>query len=176
MKRLLILCAILIVPAAVFAQVQVGGTALYNIPYFATDKPEQIDASDFTFGADARIKILFFQASALGLATPGYTDDFGEQVPGTIDLHVDGGIALDVLMFRLGLGLGPSFRFALAQDSEANNIGMNVKATADVMLGDFSIGLTYLNQFALNLAEGATELLDQDYTQGLLGVSVLFQL
>ena len=175
MKRLIVLLAILIVPVALFAQVQVGATALYNIPYFANDRPEAIDLSDFTFGADARIKIFVFQASGLALFTPGYTDDLGTNVPGTIDLHVDGGLSFDVLLFRLGLGLGPSFRFGLAPGAETNNVGLNVKATADIMIGDFAVGLTYLNQFALDLAN-ADQLLDQSYSQGLLGVSLLFQL
>jgi hypothetical protein len=175
MKRLLLLIAILMVPAALFAQVQVGATALYNFPYSAGTGPAEIDPSDFTFGADARMKILVFQASGLALFTPGY-DDAGATVPGRVDLHVDGGIAIDVLMLRLGLGVGPSIQFLLAPDADPVRAGVNVKATADIMLGDFSVGLTYLNQFGFNLADGATQLLDQDYTQGLLGVSVLFQL
>ena len=175
MKRIVLVLAIALIPVALFAQVQVGGTALYNIPYFDSDRPSELDPSDFTFGADARFKVFVFQATGLALFTPGYTDALGNPVPGNVDLHVDGGLSFDVLLFRLGLGLGPSFRFGLAPDAAANNVGLNVKATADVMLGDFAVGLTYLNQFALDLAD-ADQLLDQDYSQGLLGVSVLFQL
>ena len=176
MKRFLVLCAVLIVPVAAFAQFQVGGTALYNVPYFAESGPDQINPSDFTFGADARMKIFVFQASGLALFTPGYTDDLGSQVPGNVDLHVDGGVALDILLFRLGLGVGPSFRFGLGPDSTASNVGFNVKATADIMLGRLAVGLTYLNQFAFDSDAGASQVLDQDYTRGLVGLSVLFEL
>ena len=176
MKRLLIVIAVLLVPAALFAQVQVGATALYNFPYFADDTtPAEISASDFTFGADARIRIFVFQASALALFTPGYTDALDNEVPGNIDLIVDGGLSFDILFFRLGLGVGPSLRVNLGSGGDTTGLGLNVKATADVMLGGLSVGLSYLNQFEFDFAD-ASQLLDQDYTKGLIGLSVLFSL
>ena len=174
MKRFLIVLLILLLPAAVFAQVQIGATALYNFPYFEDAGPSEIDLSDFTFGADARVRLFIFQASALALFTPGYTDALNNDVPGNIDLILDGGLSLDVLLFRLGLGVGPSLRVNLG-GTDPYGIGLNVKATADVMLGSFAIGLTYLSQFELDSSD-ATQLLDQDYTKGLLGLSVLFSL
>ena len=176
MKRILIVCAILILPVAAFAQVQLGGTALYNFPYFEGTGPTELDASDFTFGADARIRVLFFQASALALFTPGYTDELSNEVAGNIYLILDGGLSFDVLFMRLGLGVGPSLRVNLDPGTDATGLGLNVKGTAEVMLGSFAVGLTYLNQFEFDFADGATQLLDQDYTKGLLGVSVLFAL
>jgi hypothetical protein len=175
MKRLLVVCAILLLPAAVFAQVQVGATALYNFPYFVDAGPEGIDASDFTFGADARIRIFVFQASALALFTPGYTDALDNEVAGNIDLIIDGGLSFDLLMFRLGVGVGPSLRINLEPGADPTGIGLNAKATAEVMLGKLAIGLSYLNQFEFDFAD-ANQLLDQDYSQGLFGVSLLFTL
>lgn len=175
MKRFLIVCLILLLPAAVFAEVQIGGTALYNFPYFVDAGPSEIDLSDFTFGADARFRVFIFQASALALFTPGYTDELNNEVAGNIDLIVDGGLSVDVLMFRLGLGIGPSLRLNLGDGGDPYGIGLNAKATAEVMLGRIALGLTYLNQFEFDYAD-ASQLLDQDYTKGLLGVSVLFAL
>ena len=175
MKRILFVCLILLLPAAVFAEVQIGGTALYNFPYFADTGPSEIDLSDFTFGADARIRLFIFQASALGLFTPGYTDELDNEVAGNIDLIVDGGLSIDVLLFRLGLGVGPSLRIGLGEGADPYGIGLNVKATAEVMLGRIALGLTYLNQFEFDFAD-ASQLLDEDYTKGLLGVSLLFAL
>jgi len=174
MRRIVIVLLILLLPAAVFAEVQIGGTALYNFPYFEDAGPSEIDLSDFTFGADARVRLFIFQASALALFTSGYTDALNNDVPGNIDLILDGGLSLDVLLFRLGLGVGPSLRVNMG-GTDPVGIGLNVKATADVMLGSFAIGLTYLSQFELDSSD-ATQLLDQDYTKGLLGVSVLFSL
>jgi hypothetical protein len=175
MKRLLVVCAVLLLPAAAFAQVQVGATALYNFPYFDEAGPTELDASDFTFGADARIRFFVFQGSALALFTPGYTDDLDNQVAGNIDLIVDVGLSFDVLMFRIGAGIGPSLRMNLEPGTDARGIGLNAKATAEVMLGDFAVGLSYLNQFEFD-ASDASQLLDQDYTQGLFGLSLLFTL
>lgn len=172
MKRVLIVCAVLLLPVAAFAQVQVGATALYNFPYFTDGAPDELDPSDFTFGVDARMKVFVFQVSGLGLFTPGTTDELGDPVSGSIDLFLDGGVAFDVLLFRFGLGLGPSLRVNLEQGSEATGLGLNVKGTADVMLGRLSLGLTYLNQFEFDFSDAA-QLLDEDYTKGRLGVSVL---
>ena len=176
MKRMLIVFAVLLLPVAVFAQLQVGATALYNFPYFEdTVSPAELDASDFTFGADARLRLFIFQASALALFTPGYTDVMDNEVAGNIDLIVDGGLSFDLLFLRLGLGVGPSLRINLDSGTEATGVGLNVKAPADVMLGSFSVGLSYLNQFEFDSSD-ANQLLDQDYTKGLLGVSVLLSL
>jgi len=175
MKRVLIVCAILLLPAAVFAQVQVGATALYNVPYFESGAPAELDASDFTFGADARLRVFIFQASALALFTPGYTDEMDNTVAGSIDVIIDGGVSFDILFLRLGLGAGPSLRMNLEPGDGARGIGLNVKATADVMLGKIGVGLSYLNQFEFDFSD-ATQLLDEDYTKGLIGVSLLFTL
>lgn len=174
MKKILFLCAILLLPAALFAQVQIGATALYNFPYLSDPVVPELDASDFTFGADARIRVFVFQASALALFTPGSTEP-GLESPGSLDVIIDGGLSFDVLLFRLGVGLGPSLRVNLEPGADAMGLGLNVKATADVMLGSFGVGLTYLNQFEFDFSDAA-QLLDQDYTKGLFGVSVLFTL
>jgi hypothetical protein len=109
----------------------------------------------------------------LALYTPGGQDPVS---PAIIDLFVDGGIALDFLMFRFGLGAGPNLRFAVGEENDDPfGAGLNVKATAEVMLGRISVGLTYLNSFELDFEE-AGQLLDQDYSKGLFGVSVLFGL
>lgn len=171
MRRILITTLLLLLPVALFAQLQVGGTALYNYPLTERSSADtgELTPSDFTFGADARLKILLVQGSALALFTPG-TDT----VPGNIDIFLDGGIAFDFLLFRFGLGAGPNFRVPLGE-GETTGFGLNVKATADAMLGDLGVGLSYLNKFELAFSQ-AGELLDQDYSKGLLGVSVLFTL
>ena len=169
MKRLLILAVILLVPFSLFAQIQVGGTALYNYPILQTGAPDTLDLSNFTFGADARLKLWILQGSALALFTPGETEG------ATIDLYLDGGLAFDVMLFRLGLGFGPTFRTTLGSATSPVGVGLNVKATADVMLGKIALGLTYLNNFEFDFSQ-ASELLSADYSKGLIGLSLLFSL
>jgi hypothetical protein len=173
MKRLIVLALVLLAPVAVFAQFQIGATAMFNYPILTEGATDEIDISNFTFGADARLKLAVFQASALALFTPASEDPVA---PAVIDLFVDGGVSIDLLMFRIGLGLGPNLRFAVAEDNgDPFGYGINVKATADVLLGGLSVGLTYLNSFELDFSQ-AGDLLDQDYSKGLLGISVLFSL
>mgnify|MGYP003572397714 FL=1 len=169
MKRLLILLVVLLVPVGLFAQIQVGGTALYNYPIVDTGVPDELDLSNFTFGADARLKIAFLQVSGLALFTPGEVEG------ATIDIFLDGGLSFDIMLFRLGLGLGPNLRYTMGPGATPLGVGLNVKATADVMLGSFGVGLTYLNSFELDFST-AGQLLDEDYSKGLLGISVLFEL
>lgn len=169
MKRLLILFVVLLVPVGLFAQIQVGGTALYKFPILEAGPPDDLDLSDFAFGADARLKIAFLQVSGLALFTAGEVEG------ATIDIFLDGGLSFDIMLFRLGLGLGPNLRYTMGPGATPLGAGLNVKATADVMLGSFGVGLTYLASFELDFS-AASELLNADYSKGLLGISVLFEL
>ena len=190
MKRVIIALCILLLPVAAFAQFQIGPTAYYNFPLLEggeMDIPEVqgIDSSDFTFGADARLKLAIFQVSGLALFTPGFVaDDYSYYWPPSIDIFLDAGVAFDIAFLRLGLGFGPNFSFFLLGDeygsaefSDPVSFGTNLRATADIVLGGVSFGLSYLMQFDFELGEAtAQQILDADKTQGLLGISVLLQL
>ena len=118
----------------------------------------------------------------MALFTPGLKEISipGEKVtlPPSADVFLDGGIAIDITKVRLGLGLGPNVSFFFGNSeliSDPVSAGINLKATADIVLGSFSIGLIYLTQFDMDLDEAA-QILSADKTKGLFGVTGLFKL
>lgn len=186
-KKFFIILLVLVLPATAFAQLQIGPTAYYNFPLLTeggeVDVPELrgVDIADFTFGADARLKLAIFQISGLTLFTPGFVDEANLLfLPPSIDLFLDAGLAFDIFFLRLGLGIGPNFSFFLGESeliSEPVSFGTNLRATVDVVLGGISVGLSYLMQFDFDLADvDPGTILDADKTQGLFGLAFLFQL
>ncbi len=189
MKRIIIALCILLLPMAAFAQFQIGPTAYYNFPLLEDGEADipglrSINSSDFTFGADARLKLAIFQVSGLALFTPGFiADDYSFYLPPSVDVFLDAGLAFDIAFLRLGLGIGPNLSFFLMGDrygetqiSDPVSFGTNLRATADIVLGGISVGLSYLMQFDFELGDTtADRLLDADKTQGLLGLTVLLQ-
>lgn len=187
MKKIILILLVLLMPAALFAEFRLGPTAFMNFPLIQDNtynfpELEGLDPSDFTFGLDARLKILLFQAGATALITPGAetTDSLGDPVvlPASMDIFLDAGIALDILILRLGLGAGPNFTFFFGNEdtvSDPQSMGFNLKGTADIVLGPVSFGISYINQFDFDL-DHPVSILSADKTQGLLGFSVLFKL
>lgn len=177
MKRILILIAIVaIVPTMAFAEFQLGPSVYYNFPLIGSDTSESdFSISNFTFGADARLKLWLFQATALGLYTPAESSDAGD-IPHIIDLHLTGGVAFDILFLRLGLGLGPSFAFEFGDGADDGvGVGTNVKASAEIRLRRVSLGANYLMKFPFDFSD-AGNIIDEDKTRGLFGASLLFRL
>ena len=179
MKKILLILIVLCVPAFVFADFQIGPTALYNFPLLkdeGVEKPE-LNASNFTFGADARLKLLIFQGSAMALYTPGWVDemDITYAYP-SVDLHLDLGVAFDILMFRFGVGVGPSMQFTIAEEiSDKVDLGVNGKASAEIQIGRIALALNYL--VMIDFEKGNPEsLLNFDTSTGLFGVSALLSL
>ena len=182
MKKILIILVILMLPAAAFAQLQIGPTAFYNFPLIqdnTLNPPELsgLNISDFSFGIDIRGKIAFFQLSGMALFTPGVSSG-SVTLPASTDIFLDAGVAFDIAIIRLGLGVGANLTFFFGTGTAASDIvssGMNIKATLEFLLGKVAIGLTYLTQFDFDLQQIGS-VLSADKTQGLLGLSVLFTL
>ncbi len=187
MKKGFLILLMLLISTALFAEARIGATAFYNFPLIQDDEldlPEydQLQVSDFTFGADFRLKLSLLQGSAMALVTPGSItgggNDSSLQVPANADIFLDGGVALDVSMLRLGLGAGPNFTYYLGDSESVENVtstGVHLKATADVMLGSLSVGMSYLAQFDMNLSQ-IGNIINADKSQGLFGVSALLKL
>jgi hypothetical protein len=184
MKKLIIILLILMIPIAAFADFRLGPTAYYNFPLiqdsqFQPPALDGLDAADFSFGADFRLKLWIFHFQGMALFTPGVKDASDAVVlPASTDLHVDAGLAFDLLFLRLGLGVGPSWAFFFGDAdtvSAPTSMGMNGKATADILLGPVSIGISYLMQFDFDLKD-ANQVLSADKTQGLFGVAFLLKL
>ncbi len=186
MKKAIILIIILFIPLAAFAEVQFGPTAFYNFPLISNDQfhpPEagKVNASNFTFGADFRLKLGLLQVGAMGLFTPGVV--FPDPTAGTItipasmDVFLDAGIAIDLLLIRLGIGAGPNLTLFFEDAptvSDTVSSGVNIKAIVDVLFENLSIGVIYLNQFDFDF-DSTVGILSGDKTKGLFGVAALFR-
>jgi hypothetical protein len=160
MKKILLVLVVLLLPAALFAEVGVGGVALYNSPLLVGQEISTPDwnVNKFSFGPDLRFKWSILQLEALGLFSYG---DFS-----SIDTYIDAGLAFDILFLRLSAGGGLSLNYNFEDKSWGQ--GFNVKLNGDVKLGRLSLGLTYIMD--LSVDDG----IDLAASSGLLGASVLF--
>jgi hypothetical protein len=162
-KLVLIFSILVIIPIAVFADWGVGGAAFYKSPVLLGQPVDtsSVNVDQFSFGGDLRFKLGWFQAEGLLLYSAGSVS--------SLNLYLDGGVALDLTIVRLSLGAGPNFTNNFS-NSPPTQAGLNFKAGADLMLGSVSVGLSYI--MVLNLNNG----FDIKTGSGLLGASVLFWL
>ncbi len=144
MRRILIVLVVALLPAMAFADFQIGGVGMYKGDV-TTISAAGIGLTDFTFGAEARLKLGLLQGGASLLYYPGASYN-------SILALTDIGVSLDVAFLRLGLGLGPNLAVNLGSAAATPvNVGLNLKLSADVNLGSLSIGLVgfyYLNDFS----------------------------
>lgn len=179
-KRIVLVLLIVLIPSVAFAQIQLGPTAYYNHSLRIADVDEEVDdvvwdTSNFSFGADARLKLGMLQGQAVGLYTPPSPED-GVDAVHLIDLHTNVGLAFDILMFRIGAGLGPSFAFEFGDGAtETAGIGTNARVGAEVGLGGIAFALNYLMRFPFDFEE-AGRIFSADKSRGHVGASVLFSL
>jgi hypothetical protein len=163
MKRIVLIALVLLLPVAVFADIDfgVGGVALYNSPLLVGGKISTPDwnVNKFSFGPDLRLKWSILQLEALALGSIGDYSSF--------DSYLDAGLAFDLLFLRLSAGGGLSLNYNFGDKSLDK--GFNAKLNADLKLGKLSLGLTYIMDFTV-----ADKKVNIDASQGLLGASVLF--
>ncbi|MFW5842886.1 MAG: hypothetical protein ACOCW6_03090 [Spirochaetota bacterium] len=167
MKRtvlLVLLVALVGLPAFALPEVGLGLSAFYNSPVMLgqdSDK-EELNVDKFTFGGNGRVKLAIFHGEALLLYS-------NSEVVKSLDVYLDAGVAFDVLtLLRLSAGAGPALTYNIGESDEPVDAGLNVKLNADVKLARLSAGLSYIMD--LNLDNG----IDIDTSAGLLGASVLF--
>ncbi|MFA6504803.1 MAG: hypothetical protein WCT14_01825 [Treponemataceae bacterium] len=164
MKKYLVILTILVtLPLAAFADFGVGGAAFFKSPVLLGQpiNTDNLNVNQFSFGADARLKVKWFQAEALLLYSAGSFN--------SLNAYLDAGVSLDMEIIRFSVGAGPCFTGNLGQNPPLQ-IGFNAKIGADLVLGNISVGLSYL--MALNINNG----IDVNTSSGLLGASVLFWL
>ena len=160
-KIILILAILAMVPIAVFAEWGIGGAAFYKSPVLLGQAVDTsgVGVDQFSFGGDVRFKFSLFQAEALVLYSAGSVS--------SLDMYLDGGLALDIAILRLSLGVGPNFTYNFS-NSPVTQEGLNAKAGADIKLGPISVGLSYI--MALDITNGV----NVKTSTGLLGVNLLF--
>jgi len=174
-KIILFLIVLAIVPISMFAQAQaeapanpmlevdLGPAAFYKSPVLMGQPIDIRNANcdQFAFGADLRVKFGVFQAEALTLYSAGATN--------SLNTYLDVGLAIDIAIVRLSLGVGPNFIFNL-ENSTPFQAGFNAKAGIDLNVGPVVFGVSYI--MALNIANVTTI----NTSSGLLGAEVLFKL
>jgi hypothetical protein len=160
MKRILLVALVVLLPAAAFAELGVGGSVLYNSPGLFGQKVNEIDlnVNKFSFGPDLRYKLWFLQLEALILGSFGSSS--------SLDGYLDAGLVFDILFLRLSAGAGINGTYNFADGSFDK--GFNVKANADLKFGKISVGLTYIIDLAMDNG------FRPDLSSGLLGANVLF--
>jgi hypothetical protein len=177
MKKLLLVLVIIAVPSFLFADLQIGGIAMYNGSLSAAARTTRLSASDFTYGAEARLNIWILQAGISALYLPGDT------TLGTYDMiraMTDVGAVLDLWILRLGAGIGPNFAAVVDKSYSATTdvfkAGFNAKLEADLSLGNLAAGLVGYYYFD-SLADLKTA--GSDITKAanwMVGLTFLFKL
>jgi hypothetical protein len=160
-KWILVLAVLAVLPVAAFAELGLGGAAFYKSPVLLGQPIDvaNVNVNQFSFGGDARFKLGWLQVEGLVLYSAGDAQ--------SLNIYLDGGLALDIAILRLSLGVGPNFIVNFGQSSPVQ-AGLNAKIGADIKLGSISVGASYL--MALNLANGV----NVQTGSGLLGVDVMF--
>ena len=161
MRKIIIVLAILaILPSAVFADWAIGGAAFYKSPVLIGQPPNplELNVDQFSFGGDLRFKMGWFQAEGLVLYSAGAVQ--------SLNTFLDAGVALDVAILRLSLGVGPNFTYTFGSDA-IFQAGLNAKIGADLVFGAVSVGVSYI--MSMNLASGV----HVSTSAGMLGIQVL---
>jgi len=146
MKKLLLvlLLAMTITGMASALDFWIGGNVHYASiiqPQDVRDaRPDGLAASDFALGAESRLYLNALTGSAVATFLPGSTFEAPR-----VALLTDVGLTFEVPLIRAGLGVGPNFFVAFGEETQATRAGANLRATADVVLGDLSLGLSWFS-------------------------------
>lgn len=173
MKKIIMLFLFSLVSIVVFADLQIGPTAMYNFAITNEDDiSNDIGITDFTFGVDTRINLGLLQGSAYILYTPG--DEYYYPL---VEAFFDVGVTLDLILIRLSAGVGPSFEIVIIDDeeeteTESYEAGFNMKVGGDLQLSDsVSLGLVYITDVDLTVEDISEAFKNID---GFFGISMLF--
>lgn len=176
MKKIMLIVALIVLPLAAFADFQIGGAAYLNIPLTpgqnAIEEASGFEFGDLLFGADVRFNLSIFQAQATVFYSGA--EDTEPPTPASLGVYTDLGIVIDLVLVRLGLGVGPNVSFILEDVTNPTQIGANVKASAEIVLGNLSIGLNFVTLIE-NLAVDDVAAAFKEPT-GYFGISVLYKL
>ncbi len=165
-KLVIVMMALLmLVPASIFAidliGLRVGPAALLNTTLDLEAEnmginPEMLkDPSSYTFGADIRMNLSVIEVNALALVTPPGID---EEL--ALDVYANAGLSLSLFnILRLGISAGPNFTVNIGEEvgtdlgPDPMEWGLNLRGTADLELGDFSIGISGLMATGYSLTD-----------------------
>lgn len=145
MKKILMILCIMAIGSSVYAQIlQFGPVAMLTTPVNAPEgiaSYNSIGIEDFRFGADVRVNFGLLQIGMLAMVEAPGAEALLE--PGIVILSPTIGINASLLIFDLGIGIGPSleFNFGDSSISDPADFGINLKGTFDINLGRISTGI-----------------------------------
>jgi hypothetical protein len=199
MKRILLAITIALLPAAAFADLQLGAVAIYDQNIFSPGNTS-LSLSDFQFGGEARLALGILQASAYAYFLS--STDFS-----VIGVYPDLGLSIPLASFlRLGVAAGPTIDVVLGSGAAAGAksiggssakgytasyyappvapasntpiplVGGNLKFMADLTFGSLSIGVVgyYVMKTVTDLTE--QKLIQLFTSLPSLGITVLLKL
>lgn len=159
-KALMIIAIMILVPVLMFAELAVGGVAMLKSPVLLGQKVnlDHVNINQFTFGGDIRFKVEMIQLESMLVCSTG-------DITG-LDIYTDAGLAFDIALIRLSVGAGPNFTWNFTNKPPLQ-AGLNAKVGADLMLGNVSVGCSYLMVMNYNSH------VDIYTNTGLFGIQVL---
>lgn len=174
-KRILVVMCILVVFAGASAAAQVpvnhaeglwiGVTGLYDVPV-SLDEPGDATEGDMSFGIDARLRIGLFEGSLISISNPFAADDSQQTM-----VMLNGGVNFNFQPLILGASLGANYIYE-ENAEDPDRFGANAKISADLMIGDFSIGAYYVS-----MMDSFSDFNLSEFTEaGYIGLSVLYKL
>jgi hypothetical protein len=129
-KKIVLVIALVIVPLLAFAETDIGLSGLYF------GNPTSISGNNLTKetvgpGLDLRAKLWIFRADL----------DATMLDKASFMIMPTAGLSLDVLFLRVGAGMGPVAYFEPAADQPFGIFAWTLKASADLLLGPFYVGV-----------------------------------
>ena len=146
------------------------------------DQAKHLGLEDLVLGADLEVMLGMLQLGALATFNPPAeweVDGVTVESPGYVNLGLDAGILLQIIIVRLGIGAGPTLRVPLSSENRPEgkpvDLGINVKGNIDLDIGGIALRLN-ISTF-LDVLEMTRE--DSDGLSALpvnVGLSLLFDL
>jgi len=152
---------------------RIGPSVMLNqkFPISADQENTEIDFGNYTFGADARFNFTLMEVNALALATP--PEEGGDIW--SFDTYINGGLTIDLAdLVQLSASAGPKIQLLYNKadkeltafdedgneivDPEVNdllNAGVNVRLSADVLLGGISLSGFVIADTNLNFSDAS---------------------
>lgn len=155
---LLVFAALLVLPATAFSAnllgLRVGPSALYMTPLDEIDDDLEFAIEDFKFGVDARLNFSVLEGNALAY----FSRKADAEDVWSVDTLLNAGLSFPVAnVLRLGVFAGPRFTFNIGEDEEADfdvmDFGLNLKGTADFMLGNLGLSVFSIVDTGLKLGD-----------------------
>ncbi|MGB4572503.1 MAG: hypothetical protein WBH97_06735 [Rectinemataceae bacterium] len=174
MKRIIFALLLLaMLPISVFAVDFYAGANAY---YASLIQPADIraidtvslDLADFAFGGEARLFWGLIWGSVAFTYSPGDAN-----LPHRIDFLLDSGVGLTIGIVRAGIGIGPTYGMEIGNNmGHFVKTGANLRLTGDVLLGKFSLGLSWISKVEFT-RNSFIEAFNNPYGQ--LGLAVLYK-